>query len=72
MRNMYIRPVSVFMVVNCLFSMIFANPSFNCFYILTVSIFLGVLYAEAKDNDGIPLAMKCEWFRVRGDQHSRI
>ena len=28
----------------------------------------GILYADAKNSDGIPLAIKCEWFRVRGDR----
>lgn len=33
---------------------------------------LGILYADAKNNDGIPLAIKCEWFRVKGDRPYKI
>ena len=32
----------------------------------------GILYADAKNNDGIPLAIKCEWFRVKGDRPYKI
>ena len=31
-------------------------------------LFVGILFADAKSSDGIPVAIKCEWFRVRGDR----
>ena len=29
---------------------------------------IGILFADAKSGDGIPVAIKCQWFRVRGDR----
>ena len=34
--------------------------------------YLGILYADAKNGDGIPLAIRCEWLRVKGDRPYKI
>ena len=31
-----------------------------------------MLYADAKNVDGVPLAVKCEWFRVLGDRAVKV
>ena len=33
---------------------------------------VGILFADAKNGDGIPLAIKCEWLRVKGDRPYKI
>ena len=65
MRNISTRPVS--MRIPFLF---LHNPRRS--FLIDLNFAIGVLYAEAKSSDGIPLSLKCEWFRVRGDKHSRI